>query len=95
MQFTKTASGNWARQTQTRESKSLGTYLTESEAKAVPGVREVSPLVANGKVAKRHGVAVGTVVYLAIRYGKTRRYMVHASAADCLARGVAPGACNV
>jgi hypothetical protein len=95
MQFTKTASGNWARQTQTRESKSLGTYLTESEARAVQGVDEVGPLVANGKVAKRHGVAVGTLVYLAIKHGKTRQYMVHASAADCVARGVVPGPCNV
>jgi hypothetical protein len=94
MQFTKTASGNWARQTQSRESKSLGTYLTESEAQAVPGVDEVIHLASKGKVAKRHGVAVGTVVYLAIKYGKTRRYMVHASAAECIARGVAPGACN-
>ena len=82
-------------QVTSRVTKSLGTYLTRQEAEAVAGMKEVIELPANGKVADRHGIELGTIVYLAICYGKKKTYMTHASAAECREAGVTPGPCNV
>ena len=81
-------------QVTSRVTKSLGTYLTRQEAESKQGVKEVIELKANGKVADRHGIELGTIVYLAICYGKKKSYMTHASATECREAGVVPGPCN-
>lgn len=90
----RTNSGNWAKQVVNRYTKSLGTYLTKTEAESVKGVLEVQELKAVGKVASRHNVPEGTTVYLAIGKGKTRAIMVHASKEECERVGRKPGPMN-
>jgi metal-dependent hydrolase (beta-lactamase superfamily II) len=98
MSLTKTKSGNYAKQTRIGQSRTIsgGTYLTQAEAEAVRKVLAVVPLPASAKVAARHCINIGTIVWLAkIKNPKKGKVvMIHATASECEAVGKTPGPLN-